>query len=412
MTEDQKYQGALYKDKSKKQNQNQNQNQNQTQNHNNNNNNYSGHSQPANPRQTNFNDDSYNNYDNSKAMVRHAYVEDCFEDREYDWNEYVGQTDDGKSPAEPPPEAPTPPSAHNEDHVNVFDFMIATGQTPNASTLSLAHDGHKPDPAESTSLVRYESKDDEYLESTSYMDGAEPLIEYGSGPVPTHEFVTPAPKHERRKHKDSDVKKDKKRKRLHVDVPSDQDMADAPPVLHSGLTGGLNRMMRPVFPPSPDYSGNDIPEVSPASPLKKTKHAKHAKHGQVSNSLFGMIAGPPKTKIKTKKHKTSTKKSSNHHKDGKVPKLIEYRPRSKDGLEEAGESQMVLFKPRADVFLSFINKGPESERGCSMNKALKRFHRERQEAGTTMGKGAEEKELWKSLRLRHNERGEIVLFSI
>lgn len=405
MSEDQKYQGALYKDKSKKQN-NQNQNQNQNQNNN------TQYNTPVNSQQINFDDESYHNPDNSQAMVRHAYVEDCNEDREYDWNAYAGQTDDEKSPAEPPPEAPTPPSAHNEDHVNVFDFMIATGQTPNASNMNLLQDAKEIEACENTSLVRYEPKNEDDLDPQMYMDGT--LVEYGTGPVPTAEaeFATPAPKHERRKHKDSDTKKDKKRKHLHVNVPSDQVMTDAPPVLHSGLTGGLNRMMRPTFPPSPDYSG---PDVSLASPLKKTKHTKHGKHGHASTSLFGMIAAPSsksktKAKTKTKKSKTSTKKSS--HKESKAPKLIEYRPQSKDGVADGGENQMIVFKPRADVFLSFVNKGPESERGCSMNKALKRFHRERQEMGSNMAKGAEEKELFKSLRLRQNERGEIVLFSV
>ena len=59
--------------------------------------------------------------------------------------------------------------------------------------------------------------------------------------------------------------------------------------------------------------------------------------------------------------------------------------------------------------MSFITKGPESENGCSLNKALKRYHRERGERGLGLGKAEEEKELWKSLRFRRNERGEIVL---
>jgi hypothetical protein len=60
---------------------------------------------------------------------------------------------------------------------------------------------------------------------------------------------------------------------------------------------------------------------------------------------------------------------------------------------------MVLFKPRAEHFLSFVNKGPESERGCSVNKALKRYHRERSDSGASLSKLMEEKELWRSLRM-------------
>lgn len=378
ISEDQKYQGALYKEKTKKQK-------------NNSNNNFD---KPTEGQQNG----------RSKNMSQQAYVEDIGDDRAYEpWNDSLGQTDDERSPAEAPPEAPTPPAAATEDHVNVFDFLVATGQTPNASNMNLAMEQHGADVGESTSLVRYEYEADKYV-----MEDDEPLIQYGAGPVPADgAFVTPAPKTERRRSKDRELKKDKKRKRLHVDVPGDQVMTDAPPVLHSGLTGGLKGLMRPVYPPSPDYSGGDANENSPASPLKKTKHSKHSKGGQVSNSLFDMITGGVK-----KSSKKKSKKHSHRHGDKKDSKLIEFRPQSKDGKAGGADGQMVVFKPRADAFLSFVNKGPESEKGCSMNKTLKRFHRERQASGSSMAKAKEEKELWRTLRMRRNERGEIVLFTI
>lgn len=385
MTEDQKYQGALYKDKTKKKN----------------------NDKQADPPKSET--PAVTATPKTPSMAQQAYVEDVGEDREYEsWDEYDGESDGENSPAEPPPEAPTPPSAApNDDNVNVFDFLVATGQTPNASQTKLPPP-QEIDVEESTSLVRYEYNAEEYLDTASVMDDDEPLVSYGSGPVPASKgpFVTPATKSERRRNKDGELKKDKKRKRLHVDVPGDQIMTDAPPVLHSGLTGGLKGLMRPTLPPSPDYSGGDV--ASPASPLKKSKHSKHSKNGQVSNSLFGMLTGNTK-----KRKKASTKKRSHRSRESKEAKLIEYRPQSKDGkLDKSDtEGQMVVFKPRADVFLSFVNKGPESERGCSMNKALKRFHREREASGTNLAKGREEKELWRSLRLRRNDRGEIVLFS-
>ena len=111
---------------------------------------------------------------------------------------------------------------------------------------------------------------------------------------------------------------------------------------------------------------------------------------------------------------TITSSTHRHRSDGeKSQKLIEYRPHSRDSKEGEADNasgQLVVFKPRADLFLSFVNKGPDSERGCSMNKALKRFHRERTSTGGSLGKSLEEKELWRSLRMRRNERGEIVLF--
>lgn len=70
---------------------------------------------------------------------------------------------------------------------------------------------------------------------------------------------------------------------------------------------------------------------------------------------------------------------------------------------------MVVYRTRAELFLSFVNKGPESEHGCSINKALKRYHRERGERGLGLGKPEEEKELWKCLRVRRNDRGEVVI---
>ena len=363
ISEDQKYQGALYKEKNKKQK-------------------IAPTSTPTSNQATN-------------KMPQAAYVEEAGDEGDYGtWADYDGPTDDERSPAEAPPEAPTPPSAVPEEHVNVFDFLVATGQTPNASNLDLPGK-HESD---STSLVRYE------YNAEAYLDMDDDDVQYGSGPIPAGAFTTPAPKTERRK-TGSEAKKDKKRKRLHVDVPGDSVMTDAPPVLHSGLTGGLKGLMRSGLPPSPDYSGGDGPEGTPASPLKKTKHAKRSER----SSLLGMITGS-KSKSSSKKRKTSSsskKHSSSRH--SRDEKMIEYRPNSKDGNNADG--QVILYKPRADVFLSFVDKGPESERGCSMNKALKRFHRERKASSDAGSRVEEEKELWRSLRLRQNDRGEIVLFT-
>ncbi|KYK56826.1 hypothetical protein DCS_03832 [Drechmeria coniospora] len=384
ITEDQKYQGALYKEKNnKKQKHNHNQSMNQP-----------AEQQP---------------YQRTKQMAQQPYVEDVGEDQDHNrWSDGARHAEKGTFPVEPPPKAPSPPVAATEEHVNVFDYLVATGQTPNASNMNLLRDQQGVHMGDNTSLVRYEYDAEEHVDTPSLMDAdKELLVRYGTGPVPARTFVTPASKSERRKAKDGEVKKDKKRKRLHAETPGDQVMTDAPPVLHSGLTGGLKGLMRPTLPPSPDYSGGDVAENSPASPLKKSKHSKHSKNGSIGNSLFEIITGGSKTK--KQKKKSSSKKSSRDPRDRKEPKLIEFRPRSKDGKADGPGDEIVVFKPRADAFLSFINKGPESERGCSVNKALKRYHRDRQ--GPT-SKTQEEKELWKDLRLRRNERGEIVLFSI
>ncbi|OLN88512.1 UPF0743 protein [Colletotrichum chlorophyti] len=374
MSEAQKYQGALYKEK--------------------NNNNKKNKSNNFQPQPV------------SDAMAQPASFEEV-PDAEFETYAYDGG-DDAYSPAEPLPEAPTPPPAIDA-HVNVFDFLDPSA-TPNASALGV---GPSREVNEETQLVRYDAS--AYLDESGAMVDEDPsaLVQYGTGAIPLDPYETPAPKHERRR-KDGSEKKDKKRKRLHLDT--DQMMPDAPPALaHSGLTGGLKSMMRPVFPPSPDYSGGDVADPSPASPLKKSKHSKHKKESGIGNNLLALMS-MNSSKAKTKKRKVSSSKKTSRHRDGeKSSKLIEYRPGSRDSKKgddgDDEDNQMVIYRPRADLFLSLVNKGPESDRGCSMNKALKRFHRQRTSSGDALGKLSEEKELWRSLRMRRNDRGEIVLFT-
>lgn len=380
MTEAQKYQGALYKNK--------------------NNNKRAKTTETSTPSAP-------------KAMAHAAYVEDVADDYEQ-WRDYEYDSgDDNMSPANLP-EAPTPP-LQDEANVNVFDYLVGHA-TPTASNVSLPR--MPVQLSEDTQLVRFDAEKNEMIDEEKMEIDA--LVRYGTGPVPVSSFQTPAPKGERKK-KDSDkseLKKDKKRKRLHVDT-GDKAMTDAPPVLHSGLTGGLNKLMsrNSVFPPSPDYSGDNVADT-PANLLKKTK--KHSKHrsetATIGSSLIAMIGGSKPTTKKRKHTSTTSPKKHREHRhriEGpKDQKMLEYRPGSKDS-KDGGPGAMVLYKPRAEHFLSFVNKGPESEKGTSLNKALKRYHRERSDSGhNTMSKLSEEKELFRSLRLRKNDRGEIVLFSV
>jgi cell growth-regulating nucleolar protein len=341
ISEAQKYQGALYRpEKEKKKGQNNNNN---------------------------------NNNNRAQAPPR-PYVEDV---------------------AQPPPQAPSPPAA--ADNVNVFDFLV-NGETPNASQVDIA----APEP---TRMI----EDTPAPANETMTEGT--LVEYGSGPVAPDAFSTPASKAERRK-KDGnrEEKKDKKRKRLHVDTQDhsfeqvgDEVMTDAPPVLHSGLTGGLNRLLtRPSeFPPSPDYSGGDAAEASPGTPLKKKKKSskKHStKPPSFTDGLLSLISTKPHKKSDAQKKKRKAEKTAQ--------KLLENKAHGEDDAE----NQMVLYQQRAELFMSFVNKGPQSDKGCSMNKALKRYHRERDAQGSELGRSEEEKELWRCLRLKRNEQGEVVVF--
>ena len=362
-----------------------------------------------------------NKNSDSKAVVPHkAYVEDAYED--YGHNSHITIVDP------PLPEAPSPPSAapgftmEHED-VNVFDFLVDS-ETPNASRLELS----APEPMHLIEDTPRENTDRDLVRvrfNEKAVQSVADLIEYGSGPVPTSAFQTPAPRAEKERKKDKkdrdlsrDGKKDKKRKRLHVDTrdlspkEGDEIMTDAPPVLHSGLTGGLNRLLsRPsVFPPSPDYSGGDAGDGSPGSPLKKTKHSNRGRVDTISNNIMSMISA--RTSSREHSEDRPRRKHRRHRDRSERPtqKMLEYKPMDGEVISEDSQNQMVVFQPRAELLLSFINKGPDSERGMSMNKALKRYHRERNASGIGLSRGEEEKELWRDLRMKKNERGEIVLF--
>ncbi|RWA04990.1 hypothetical protein EKO27_g10115 [Xylaria grammica] len=368
MTEDQKYQGALYKPKRQKPNQ----------------------------TEAPFNQDT---------MAHRAYVEDAAEEyEEYNYQDYeVRESAEGEGGYSytAMPAAPMPPPAVADDvNVNVFDYMLEA--TPTASKVNFQPQETPTGYGGGRQLIRFENDASNFVDESGYMvdDGA--MGQYSTA------YETPAPKSHRKKTKDAEreLKKDKKRKRLHIETSpdaleprTDEVMTDAPPVLHSGLTGGLNRMMRPSqFPPSPDYSGGDVAKL-PRQPCLKA-----------------LVSGTSKSKVSKKRKHSSERKEKkrrthSHSSSRKNPKLIEYR--AKSGDEQGDESgALIVYRPRSDLFLSFCTKGPESDRGCSVNKALKRYHRERSKSETSLSKGMEEKELWRSLRMRRNERGEIVLFSL
>lgn len=381
--------------------------------------------------------------DETSLVPRKAYVEDA------------PDADSGAiAIVDPPPPAPTPPPAVQPgDGVNVFDFLV-TEETPNASRVSLGGSKEQMKMVENarsvfdagSQLARVDEDgdmngyDDEY-EDNGYSYGAELVV---IEPEDTRqEYVTPAPRRDRdgkkAKEKEREPKErkstDKKRKRHHVEEldlsaaracsdSRDEVMEDAPPLLHTGLTGGLTRLLsNSEFPPSPDYSGGDGFEASPLSPLKRTRTTTAGEHKvrhphrttsalvRVARKISSSTRASDESQSRPRKHH---RKHRHHEHDARLSsekparklKALTYHAVEADDSQQ----QLVVYRTRAEHFLSFVQKGPESEHGCSVNKALKRYHRERGEQGLGLGKQDEEKELWKSLRLRKNERGEIVVF--
>ncbi|KAI9842476.1 MAG: hypothetical protein M1837_007145 [Sclerophora amabilis] len=379
---------------------------------------------------------------------RRAYVED------------VPDTEAGSiAIVDPPPPAPSPPAAAAprpaEAQVNVFDFLV-NEQTPNASTTDLAQAqpmkmvNDAPAVFEARQQLQNMAGSNASKETFGESRYEEEGFHYGAGPVPamkTEEqaFTTPAAAVRGRESSKRDHKKDKKRKRLHVDdldlslarpgaTDRDEVMTDAPPILHSGLTGGLNRLLsRPSeYPPSPEYSTGDGGEPSPSSPIKRSKQLlrgdqSHTSHGPRITALIptkrtsSTVRNADGTRLRSrsKHHHQHHHKRRHHHDDDddhhhrlapqRKRKAIDYSDHD-PSQQSHSQNQMIVYRPRAEHFSSLVTKGPESEKGCSVNKVLKRYHRERDGVGVGLGRQEDEKELWKSLRLRKNDRGEMVLF--
>lgn len=401
--------------------------------------------------------------------------------------------------------------------VNVFDFLDGS-ETPNVSRTHLPVDesrmiedsvppAYEEEPSTAIpDVMKFQVPDDDDYAENGFTYGDEPVRptneRYDSsynfheeGPDPN--FVTPAPKskHNRTKSRDKGIdttirKEERKRKRnspaeldmslVRAQHERDLMMADAPPMLHSGLTGGLNRLLaRPEFPPSPEYSGEYV-ENSPLSPMKRAKQGESKAFMRAQKEFEAQQVKNRKAEIKEQKAREKEEKKEKERekergrererKERKASTaLVKIRPKMKRRDDSARESRrtrdsdrrrrrqyssspspvrerrtmkaieyhrpdsrspapdgngQLIVRPngdvapvrtdseaRAELFMSFVTKGPESGRGMSINKTLKRYHRERYDhSDREASKAEEEKELWKSLRLRRNDRGEIVLF--
>ncbi|EEP79691.1 predicted protein [Uncinocarpus reesii 1704] len=498
----------------------------------------------------------------AEKQPRNPYVEDA------------SDVDDVRPGRDFPPPAPSPPpatsttqgtSTRKEDKaVNVFEYLVPDGA--NASKVSLGgtreqmkmvSDAPKLfDAPKELARISDGREDDESIYDVAYEENG---FSYGAGPIPpalydqpsnvSMEFMTPGHRMRNRSRRDhppslelNRTNSEKKRKRTnpeHLVTPANQTkyvddvaMMDAPssmvvnaptPALnHSGLTGGLSQLMRySDSPDSLDYrSDHQAGEVypHPVSPIKRTRRANKDQNGDNglgisvkgrtgklmeilgggsgTTTVAGVSNDPTMKALLRTRRRTSpdaekeqaihTRKQKRHRVrqpdmvkpskskrkasgspaangddadwddyDDERPreiKAIEYNP---NGDSETGASskagdpaaQLVVYKQgqnysgeleplkreKANLFLSLVNKGPDSERGCSIHKILKRFHRDQNlsvgseerepKDGRERGRGRrrnqgadkekkdeEEQELWRMLRLRKNDRGEVVVF--
>jgi cell growth-regulating nucleolar protein len=292
--------------------------------------------------------------------------------------------------------------------------------------------------------------------------------EYGSYPVPAAyerfdsvpdlkrangDFITPDPRrsHARKISTDSTgQKKSGKRKRGHPEdldlskINTDVVMTDVGPPMHSGLTGGIGRLMTQRLPPSPDESPN--------SPIKRSRRddkdrkdkagrrkssdsdkadRKRAKRHQEQTSTKNPLANSkhhPTTTSTTKPHATPAASKRRLLKRSPSPtagarkkpalKAIEY-PSPRDSLsskQDENDNSMALVrishapttKPVAS-FLDCLAKGTDTEEGVSVWKALKRWRKDAPPAAGKKEEEGREKELWKGIKIRMNDRGELII---
>jgi len=341
MSEAQKYQGALYQEKKKKAIKN------------------------------------TNNNTSTALQTRQAYVEDA--DDEY--GPFAVDYPEGEYNTLPT--APSPPSAapdFDPESVNVFDFLD-NSQTPNASRLDLSASEPTPmveDTPENSD--EYEDDEDEDEDEDELEDELEDEpkdeeedededVEFNDGALVPYttfnpEFETPIATYETpmplTRTKKEAKPSDKKRKHLHVETQDldaspgrdseDALMTDAPPVLHSGLTGGLRGLLaRPsVFPPSPDYSGDAAePDQSPGTPLKRTKHSKATpskrKIGRgesIGNNLMSLITTGSLSNNKHADDLPRKKKSSSKSKDSDKERKTSKAKKEKKSIKLLGASRV------------------------------------------------------------------------
>ena len=488
MTEDQKYQGALYRDKPSK----------------------GGKRKSV----------SIVEPENEKALVpRPAYVEDAVDADEI------------------PPHVPTPPPAvrDSSNRDSVFDYMVDDDPAGTAQ-ISFAKDKEEMYMKQTAPSIfsnsRPSSRDGEEhqrskeYEENGYTWGTEPvkprgLLDMNSSSL-SLEFMTPAAKEARLKlskkerpqsHSRTISGSEKKRKRpTEVEVhelEGDTLMADAtkpdtPAVIHSGLTGSLNRMMSQDeaygFRRSPnpeDRRGAVIvkerstrrshkPE-DPTSPLKRTRTTKEDSNGlgisikgravkalsMVGGALLAGQGASEMSKSRTRRRASSSdhgqsltriqngeKQERKKHKvqrhsgtasanirheprsrrrysdESRSPsqqgestsrklKAIEYRRHDDSASDSDSETargsrrskgtnaDMVVFgaeEKAKRACLSFLANAPglESDKGYSIHKMLKRWHKHN-DVRSSSSKIDEEQDLWRSLRIKRNEKGEFVL---
>ena len=340
---------------------------------------------------------------------------------------------------EVPPPAPSPPPV---GPVNVFDFLVEDGaRSSSASARSSPAPQIKAPPTKKkvqldTHAITY-GNGPVHASNKKYSSELSLVMEVDQQHNKPNTALqrTPAPKYKTETRAPADkVGKsgsDKKRKRPPIEEldlsesrKSSQELSDTTPaVLHSGLTGGLARML------GDRESKSQV--ASPLSPKKRNKRERFEQYEKIeTDSADGGRDRHKKTRHERRKEDDDVLARQRRHKrhrsdgDDSMKKLeappafkqIEY-PRTNGSTTRSIASSRFSFRSHSEFFLSLVDKGYSSHKGQSVYGTLKSFHDGVCEEETRItydshgNKIREEKKLLKALRMKVNKQGEIVLFA-
>lgn len=348
-----------------------------------------------------------------------------------------------------PPPAPSPPAVTEDSTpVNVFDYLQPDSPASSASSASsyksIRQNNALPQQASNPTVTPAPTRKD-------------PLFTYGNAPIPTstnqydsdHDVPmsdiqqapsstqkTPAPVHA--SSHQSASQSDKKRKRGSLDdheanlVRTARSKAenDGRTVLHSGLTGGLNKLL----------TDHEAAQASPLSPKKRSKHAKDGSKKDSSTAAAAeaaAAAAAQETRLTVKPRGDLTQKDgkptrrSDRHTTSTSRALEPTSSRTNGALSRTNTSKtwtsvQLTQRPEqshSEFFLGLIDKGPESSKGQSVWGVMKMFHEGLLVGGggggvgLDAGSGAgnimemEDKRLFRGLRMKRGKAGEIIIFA-
>lgn len=339
---------------------------------------------------------------------------------------------------EVPPPAPSPPPS-GDPPVNVYDYLVKERYSESSPSDSGSPAAHPPPTKVARRNPGYATVERLPPEARRPKpDIPDDAVSYGQGPIKkslrkydseldrfmqghkTSSAMPPpdrTPGPPRLMQDESSRSSEKKRKRDQNDELDTIDQrsstrggSDGGRVLHSGLTGGLGKML-----------GRDESHQVEPSPLGPKKRSKYVgEEGSFSvpederphNHRRGDATEVPR----------NVRESRQHHHQSHDLKALEGRNDLKaieySRSESAVPKSRLSIESHSGYFLSLIDKDHSSKKGQSIWGTMKMFHEGLEqglEDDVTVDaddrRQREEKRLFKGLRMKVNRQGEIVLFS-